>query len=102
MSLVGFLLWLCPLFGFSCGAPPTPDASIIQSAYDREQANGNPLHDKGLKVLEASCDPPKVGLYLCQITFMSKTDTDQRLYFDVVGVAVNGQQWQLKSGLCKR
>lgn len=102
MWLGSFLLWVCPLFGLSCGAPPTPDVAIIQSAYDREEASGSRLHDKGLKVLEASCDPPRAGLYLCQISFMSKTDPGQRLYYDVVAVAQSDRQWQLKSGLCKR
>ena len=102
MWLTGFFLWVCPLFGLSCGTPPALNVATIQSAYDREQATGSPLHDKSLKVLEASCDPPKAGLYLCQITFMSKVDSDQRLYYDVVAVAWNDRQWQLKSGLCKR
>ena len=102
MWLANFFLWACPLFGLSCGAPPPPDAAIIQSAYDREEAGGSPLHDKGLRVLQAGCDPPKAGLYLCQITFMSTTDPEQRLYYDVVAVASNDRQWQLKSGLCKR
>jgi len=103
MWLANFIFWVCPLLGLSCGgAVPTPDVPIIQSAYAREEANGSTLHDKGLQVLEASCDPPKAGLYLCQITFMSKSDPSQRLYYDVIAVAQVDGQWELKSGLCKR
>ena len=102
MWLANFVLWMCPLFGLSCGVAPTPNVAIIQSAYEREEASGSALHDKGLKVLEASCDPPAAGRYLCQITFMSKNDPKQRLYYDVIAIAQADAAWQLKSGLCKR
>jgi hypothetical protein len=106
MGLSNLILWVCSLFGASCGvapAPaPAPNVAIIQSAYEREAASGSPLHDKGLKVLEAGCDPPKDGRFLCQITFMSKDDPSQRLYYDVVAVARGSGDWELKSGLCKR
>ncbi len=102
MWLVGFLFWVCPLVGLSCGRVQTPDVSIIQSAYEREASSGSLLHDKGLKVLDASCDDPKAGRYLCQVTFMSTSDPNQQLYFDVIAVARSEQGWELKSGLCKR
>jgi hypothetical protein len=102
MWLAGFLLWSCSLVGWSCGTVPKPDVSMIQSAYEREAANGSPLHDKGLEVIEASCDDPKAGKFLCQVTFLSRDDPAERLYFDVVAVAWSGREWVLKSGLCKR
>jgi hypothetical protein len=97
-----FVLWACSLVSVSCGAGAAPDISIIQSAYEREAANGSKLHDKGLKVLEASCDDRSGGQFLCQVTFLSKDDPSQRLYFDVVAVAHSDHGWELKSGLCKR
>jgi hypothetical protein len=96
------VLWACSLIGVSCGADATPNLSIIQSAYEREASNGSKLHDKGLKVLEASCDDHVGDRYLCQVTFLSTEDPTQRLYFDVVAVAHNDRGWELKSGLCKR
>ena len=102
MWLVDLVFWLCPLVGLSCGGATTPNVSIIQSAYEREASIGSPLHDKGLKVIEANCDDSKAGRYLCQVTFMSSSDPEQRLYFDVIAVARSEQGWELKSGLCKR
>jgi hypothetical protein len=102
MWLTDFVFRICPLVGLSCGVVSTPNVSIIQSAYEREASNGSSLHDKGLKVIEATCDDPKAGRFLCQITFLSTADPNQRLYFDVVAVAVSDQGWELKSGLCKR
>jgi hypothetical protein len=87
MPLAEFALWSCSLLGWSCGAAEKPDVSIIQSAYEREAAKGSPLHDKGLEVIEASCDDAKAGQYLCQVTFLSKDDPAERLYFDVVALA---------------
>ena len=102
MSTANFIaLWMCSVVGISCGVAAKPDVSAIQSAYEREAANGSKLHDKGLEVIEASCDDPKAGLYLCQITFLSKSDPDQRLYFTVIGLARDRGGWELKSGLCK-
>ncbi len=105
MASAGFVIWACGLVGLGCGAPApavTPNVAIIQSAYEREAANGSKLHDKGLSVLQARCDDPKGGQFLCQITFLSKTDPSKRLYFDVIAVAQSGDNWELKSGLCKR
>jgi hypothetical protein len=97
-----FVLWACALAALSCGVVAPPNVSIIQSAYEREASSGSTLHDKGLRVIEAACDNPAEGKYLCQVTFLSNDDPDQRLYFDIVAVARNDRGWELKSGLCKR
>jgi hypothetical protein len=39
--------------------------------------------------------------FLCEVTFISKSDPAERLYFDIVAVARAGDDWELKSGLCK-
>ncbi|MGH7880231.1 MAG: hypothetical protein ACREQD_12155 [Candidatus Binataceae bacterium] len=99
MSAVAF--WICSHIGIGCEAAPKPNVTAIQSAYEREAASSSPLHDRGLRVLNSSCDDPKDGRYLCQITFLSKSDPTERLYFTVIAVARNGGGWKLKSGLCK-
>ena len=101
MSGASLAIWACTLIGLSCEAS-TPSSLVIQSAYDREASNGSTLHDKGLKVLKAKCDDGVTGRFLCQVTFMSKDDPDERLYFDVVAVARTDAGWELRSGLCKR
>jgi hypothetical protein len=40
--------------------------------------------------------------FLCEVTFISKSDPSERLYFDIVAVARTAAGWELKSGLCKR
>ena len=55
MVMVGLALWACSLIGVTCDAS-TPDVAIIQSAYEQEASNGSKLHDRGLRVLEASCE----------------------------------------------
>lgn len=101
MWAAGFILWACSLVGMSCDASK-PDVRVIQSAYEREESNGSKRHDRGLKVLEASCESDAAGGFLCQVTFLSKDDPAQRLYFDVVAVARTDGGWELESGLCKR
>jgi hypothetical protein len=102
MATVGLALWACTLVGMSCDAA-TPDVAIIQSAYEQEASSGSKLHDRGLRVLEASCEHGKAsGSFLCQVTFLSKDDPRQRLYYDVVAVSRTEQGWELQSGLCKR
>jgi hypothetical protein len=102
MATVGLTLWACALIGMSCDAA-TPDVAIIQSAYEREASNGSKLHDRGLRVLEASCEHGTASdNFLCQVTFLSKDDPRQRLYYDVVAVARTEMGWELRSGLCKR
>jgi hypothetical protein len=101
MGNVSLVAWACAVIGMSCAESP-PDVSIIQSAYEQEASTGSKLHDRGLRVLEASCTSGTAGNFLCQVTFMSKDDPNQRLYFDVVAVARTADGWQLRSGLCKR
>ena len=96
-----FILWACSVVGMACDALK-PDVGIIQSAYEREESIGSKQHDRGLRVLEASCETSATGGFLCQVTFLSKDDPSQRLYFDVVAVARNPTGWKLESGLCKR
>jgi hypothetical protein len=94
------ILWSCSLAGLFCDS--TPSVETIQAAYDQEASAAKTLHDKGLKVLAAKCDLEASGRFLCQVTFLSKDDPTQRLYFDIVSVARSGDGWALKSGLCKR
>jgi hypothetical protein len=102
MSGARFTIWACTLIGLSCDAS-TPSVALIQSAYEREASSGSTLHDKGLRVLEAKCDDGvAAGRFLCQVTFLSNDDPNQRLYFDIVAVARTDSGWELKSGLCKR
>ena len=92
--------WLCAVATVFC--TPIPDAGSIQAAYEREASAGSKLHDKGLQVLEAKCHDKSQGRYLCEVTFTSKGDPAERLYFDIVAVAAGDDGWELKSGLCKR
>jgi len=92
--------WICALVAMSCNA--VPDIAVIQSAYEREASAGSTLHDKGLHVLQAKCHDNGTDGFLCEVTFISKSDPTERLYFDIVAVARAGQGWELKSGLCKR
>jgi hypothetical protein len=97
-----FALWACSLLGLACNMSYAPDASIIQAAYDREASVANSLHDQNLRVIEAQCSESGLERFLCQVTFLSKDDPTERLYFDIVAVARSGSIWELKSGLCKR
>jgi hypothetical protein len=92
--------WICALVAVSC--TPAPDIATIQSAYDREASAGSTLHDKGLQVLQAKCHDAGTDGFLCEVTFVSRADPAERLYFDIVAVAHAGDGWELKSGLCKR
>ena len=92
--------WMCALVGMTCS--PVPGVAVIQSAYESEASTGNKLHDKGLQVLQAKCHDDGTDKFLCEVTFVSKSDPTERLYFDVVAVAHAGGGWELKSGLCKR
>jgi hypothetical protein len=92
--------WLCAVVGMSCNA--IPDVAAIQTAYEREASAGSSLHDKGLQVLQAKCHDSSADGFLCEVTFISKGDPAERLYFDIVAVARIGDGWTLKSGLCKR
>lgn len=98
------IVWVCGLAGLSCASADAaaPSVSIIQSAYEREAASGSKLHDKGLTVVKADCDNLGQGQFLCQMNYLSTADPDQKLYFDVMVVALTDDGWRLKSGLCKR
>jgi len=91
--------WICALVALSCGA--TPGVAVIQSAYDREEATSNKLHDDSLHVLQAKCHGDGTDKYLCEVTFTSKRDPTERPFFDVVSIARIANGWELKSGLCK-
>jgi len=92
--------WICALVAMSCMGPP--GVGVFQSAYEHEAATGNKLHDKDLQVLQSKCHDNGNDGYLCEVTFISKSDPTERLYFDVVAVAHASDGWELKSGLCKR
>jgi hypothetical protein len=93
--------WICALGALSCDA--APDAAVIQAAYEREASAGSALHDKDLQVLQTKCHDNGTDQFLCEVTFISKGDPSERLYFDIVAVArVATGAWELKSGLCKR
>jgi hypothetical protein len=91
--------WMCALVALSCGA--APGVSVIQSAYEREEAAGSKLHDQSLQVLQAKCHDDGTDKYLCEVTFISKNDPTERLFFDIVAIARSNAGWELKSGLCK-
>ena len=92
--------WMCALVGMSCAS--LPDASVIQTAYEREASAGSKLHDKDLKVLQSKCHDDGTDRWLCEVTFISQSDPSERLFFDIVAVARTDGGWELKSGLCKR
>jgi hypothetical protein len=99
MTLLALASWICSGTGYLC---ERPDAAIIQRAYEQESSAGSTLHDRGLRVLGATCGSGEAGGYLCEVTFTSSTDPDERLYFDVIRIARLDGGWQLASGLCKR
>lgn len=92
--------WLCGVLSLSCNA--TPNLDVIQAAYEREASAGSKLHDKGLQVLEAKCHDKGVPTFYCEVTFTSKADPQEHLYFDIVTVERSSAGWKLASGLCKR
>jgi hypothetical protein len=91
--------WICALVAMTC--KPVPDIATIQTAYEREASAGSVLHDKGLQVLQAKCHDAGANGFLCEVTFISRSDPAERLYFDIVAVARAGDAWELKSRLCK-
>jgi hypothetical protein len=90
--------WICALVTLSCQA--MPGVAVIQSAYESAKATDN-LHDDSLQVLQAKCRDDGTHKYLCEITFISKKDPDERPFFDLVTITRVGDGWELKSGLCK-
>jgi hypothetical protein len=94
------LRWLCTLLALSCNA--APDVAIIQAAYERAEAAGGALHDKNLLVVSAKCHDSGGNAFLCEVSFISKSDAAQQLYLDIVAVTRAEEGWVLKSGLCRR
>lgn len=103
ITVLALASWVCSGTGYLCDLP---DTAIIQRAYEQESAAASSLHDQGLRVLNASCGQARAGDkasdYLCEVTFTSAADPDQRLYFDVIRIVRIDGGWQLASGLCKR
>jgi hypothetical protein len=100
ITLLALASWVCSRTSYWC---EPPNASIIQQAYERESAADSNLHDRGLRVLDAKCGQSKASDYLCEVTFTSSADVDERLYFDVIRIAqIDDGGWRLESGLCKR
>lgn len=103
ITVLALTSWVCSGTGYLCDLP---NATIIQRAYEQESAAASTLHDQGLRVLNATCGQANTGDkasdYLCEVTFTSAADPDQRLYFDVIRIVRIGGGWQLASGLCKR
>jgi hypothetical protein len=91
---------MCALVGLSCNA--APDVAVIQLAYEREASAGSKVHDKDLQVLQSKCHDDGIDRFLCEVTFISRSDPGQRLFFDIVAVVRAADGWELKSGLCKR
>jgi len=101
LAAAAVLTWVCNVTGVSCTA--TPDAATIQAAYEQEAPASGVRHDKGLKIVDATCDHgDQNGRFLCQVSFVSEDDPDKRLYFDIVSAAHTDKGWMLTSGLCKR
>ena len=99
------ILWTCALAGLQCGSVSrliAPDIAVVQAAYEREAAAGSKLHDAGVQFLEAKCHGDAGSKFLCEVTFVSSGDADERLYFDIVALSPAEHGWRMTSGLCKR
>lgn len=84
-------------------AATQPTVGIVQAAYEREVDRGDPRHDKNLSIVAIDCSSGKIEHeYLCWVTFISKIDETQTLYYDVAALAQNRNDWSLQSGLCRR
>jgi len=105
-NVFGIVIWACSLLGVSCATATDPTVSTIQAAYELESQSSGSRHDTGLKVVEAKChDKASASAesnFLCEVQFISTADPAERLYFDIVAVTRNGDDWKLVSGLCKR
>ena len=95
-------LWVCSLIGLSSGVDTAPTVAAIQAAYDQEASLGTSKHDNNLMLIEAKFDAGQNGRFRCQVTYLSKDDPSERLYFDIVAIARVEQGWRLENGLCKR
>ena len=100
-AIVLAMAW--PGWAGPAAATSEPTISIVQAAYEREAVRNAAKHDKNLVVLAAECSSSKIeGQHLCWITFTSKTDPSQTLYYDVAGLQTAGSDWTLISGMCRR
>ena len=54
MLLAAFFVWVCAMTGVSCES--TPNAAIIQTAYEQQAPSSGARHDKGLRIVDASCN----------------------------------------------
>jgi hypothetical protein len=72
--------------------------AAIQTAYEPEASAGSALHDEGLQILQAKCHDKSADGFLREVTFISKGDPTERLYFDIVAVPRAGNGWTLKNG----
>jgi hypothetical protein len=52
-------------------------------------------HDKGLRIIEATCDNDVNGRFQCRVSFVSEADPDQRLYFGIVSATQTDRGWTL-------
>jgi hypothetical protein len=105
LPLAAVFAWVCNVMGISCASLPdaAPNVAIIQAAYEQEAPSSGVRHDKGLQIVDATCDHGDAnGRFLCQVSFVSEDDPNKRLYFDIVSAAHADKGWVLTSGLCKR
>jgi hypothetical protein len=83
-----FFSWACATVGLSCES--APNAAIIQAAYERAAPDSRLRRDKGLRIIEATCDNDVNGRFQCQVSFVSEADPDQRLYLGIVSATQTG------------
>jgi hypothetical protein len=88
-----FFSWACATVGLSCES--APNAAIIQAAYGRAAPDSRLRHDKGLRIIEATCDNDVNGRFQCRVSFVSEADPDQRLYFGIVSATQTDRGWTL-------
>ena len=77
--------------------PSTPE---IQRAYDAAKVLNPKTHNDALVVTHSQCESTGSARAYCQIDFMDRAATNQRLYFTVVTLERTGPAWVLLSGLC--
>lgn len=103
MGKLATMILLAVCWAGPAAAAAEPSVAIVQAAYEREAYRNTAKHDKNLLVITAECNTGKIeGQHLCWITFTSKTDPAQTLYYDVAGLENEGNDWTLTSGMCRR
>ena len=88
------------LLASSAQAGSMPSLSEIQRAYDAAKVLNPKTHNDALFVTHALCQPTGSARAYCQIDFMDRAATNQRLYFTVVTLERSGPAWVLLSVLC--